>query len=159
MALLQLLSSIFHFTQRTGTSSLWRDWFRNAMARNPKLLTEDNLAKDPERLLKICTPLCERLLKATNYPGAPVINPDNIESLLQYMYKRAVKIGLPLNTPLSSKGFHLGYSMGLVSLILPLFDALPAVSMSLHYLVLPPSSPSRGPGLCRPVYVAGCAVR
>ncbi|KAF4119235.1 Trichodiene synthase (TRI5) [Geosmithia morbida] len=120
MAIFQLLSSLVHFAPGSGgapnASALWRSWFSNILARNSqRLLENESLADSPDRLLAISKPLCTRLLAAMDYPGAPELKAEAVEDLLMYMYRRAVKIGLPLNTPLSSKGFRLGYSMGLFS--------------------------------------------
>lgn len=76
---------------------------------------DEDLAKDPKRLASICGPINARMIKEMNYSGAPVLKAEAVESLLEYMYRRSVEFGVPLDTPISSKGFRLGYSLGLVS--------------------------------------------
>ncbi|KAJ0366607.1 hypothetical protein COL154_003839 [Colletotrichum chrysophilum] len=53
------------------------------------------------------------MIKEMNYSGAPVLKAEAVESLLEYMYRRSVEFGVPVDTPISSKGFRLGYSLGL----------------------------------------------
>lgn len=83
----------------------------------PKLLhgVESDLSKEPKRLVAICRPICADMLNQLKYPGAPQLKGESVEALLEYMYRRAVEIGVPLNTPISAKGFRLGYAEGLVS--------------------------------------------
>jgi hypothetical protein len=78
-------------------------------------LIEDDLSKNPKRLAALCRPVCQDMLEQLNYPGAPVLKTEAVEALLEYMYRRAVDIGVPLNTRISAKGFRLGYAEGLVS--------------------------------------------
>ena len=54
------------------------------------------------------------MLKHLRYPGAPKLEAESVEALLNYMHKRAIEIGVPLDTPISAKGFRLGYAEGLV---------------------------------------------
>lgn len=75
---------------------------------------DDDLSKDPERLASLVGPLCVQMLSHLNYPGAPKLKDEAIAALLDYMLKRATEIGVPLDTPISSKGFRLGYAEGLV---------------------------------------------
>lgn len=81
-------------------------------------ITHDtDLSKDPERLVSICRPVCADMLQQLKYVGAPQLKGEAVEALLEYMHKRAVEIGVPLDTPISAKGFRLGYAEGLVSFI------------------------------------------
>ncbi|EFQ27817.1 longiborneol synthase [Colletotrichum graminicola] len=77
--------------------------------------SEDDLATAPERLASLVKPICTDMLKGLRYPGVPQIKEESVEALLQYMYKRAVEIGYPLDTPISAKAFRLGHSLGLVN--------------------------------------------
>jgi hypothetical protein len=70
------------------------------------------------------------MLKGIGYPGAPQPSPEAVEALLSVMHKRAVDIGLPLDTPISRKGFWLGYSEGLVRYFIRLLQKC-AVSLML----------------------------
>ncbi|KAF4996082.1 hypothetical protein FDECE_12578 [Fusarium decemcellulare] len=76
---------------------------------------EDNLADQPKRLAALVAPICAHMLAQLRYPGAPQLEGEAVEALLQYMYKRAVEIGVPLDTPISAKGFRLGYAEGLLA--------------------------------------------
>ncbi|KAI6783985.1 Trichodiene synthase [Emericellopsis cladophorae] len=78
-------------------------------------LIEDDLSKNPKRLAAVCRPVCQDMLEQLNYPGAPVLKAESVEALLEYMYTRAVEIGVPLNTRISAKGFRLGYAEGLLA--------------------------------------------
>lgn len=73
----------------------------------------DDLVKEPERLASLVGPICAQMLAQLNYPGAPQLKGEAVEALLEYMYKRAVQIGVPLDTPISARGFRLGYAEGL----------------------------------------------
>ncbi|KAI0124138.1 longiborneol synthase [Xylariales sp. AK1849] len=55
------------------------------------------------------------MLRELNYQGAPRLKDKDVEALLELMHKRAVEIGLPLDNPLSAKGFRLGYAEGLLA--------------------------------------------
>lgn len=76
---------------------------------------DTDLSKDPKRLASICRPICADMLQQLKYPGAPQLKGEAVEALLEYMHRRAVEIGVPLDTPISAKGFRLGYAEGLVS--------------------------------------------
>ncbi|KAF9878622.1 hypothetical protein CkaCkLH20_04114 [Colletotrichum karsti] len=80
-----------------------------------KTLDDDELVNDPKRLASAVRPICTRMLGQLNYPGAPVLKAESVEALLEYMYKRAVEMGVPLDTPISAKGFRLGYAEGLLA--------------------------------------------
>jgi hypothetical protein len=75
---------------------------------------DDDLAKDPERLASLAKPLYVEMISQLNYPGAPKLKDEAVEVLLDQMHKRAIEIGVPLDTPISLKGFRLGYTWGLV---------------------------------------------
>lgn len=89
-------------------SSLSGILFRNSIR------LEDDLNKEPKRLASLVGPICAQMLTQLRYPGAPQLKGEAVEALLEYMYTRAVEIGVPLDTPISSKGFRLGYAEGLV---------------------------------------------
>jgi hypothetical protein len=80
---------------------------------------EDDYFKSPKQLGSIVAPICSQLLTGLKYTGAPQFkDEDALEALLDYMYKQAVEIGYPLDTPRSSKAFRLGFSLALVSEVL-----------------------------------------
>ncbi|KAF7529684.1 hypothetical protein G7054_g9753 [Neopestalotiopsis clavispora] len=70
---------------------------------------------DSPSLASAVRPSCLSMLIDFGYPGAPQPSPEAVEVLLNVMHKRAVDIGLPLDTPISRKGFWLGYSEGLLA--------------------------------------------
>ncbi|KAK2002929.1 longiborneol synthase [Colletotrichum falcatum] len=78
-----------------------------------RIRLEADLPTAPERLAPLVKPICTDLLKGLRYPGVPQLKQDSLEALLDYMYKRAVEIGYPLDTPISAKAFRLGYALGL----------------------------------------------
>ncbi|GKT64788.1 longiborneol synthase [Colletotrichum tofieldiae] len=86
-----------------------------------RIRLEDDLAKTPARLASLVKPICTDMLAELNYPGVPQLKKESVEALLKYMYKRAVDIGYPLDTPISAKAFRLGYSLGLARLLLHYF--------------------------------------
>ncbi|KAK1597418.1 longiborneol synthase [Colletotrichum navitas] len=89
-------------------SSLW------GLFSPKRIRLEDDLAAAPDRLASLVKPICTDMLKELRYPGVPQIKEESVEALLQYMYKRAVEIGYPLDTPISAKAFRLGHSLGLL---------------------------------------------
>lgn len=60
-------------------------------------------------------PLYTELLSDLGYTTAPTLSDEKAAELLAVMYKKAVGYGVPLDTPLSAKGFRLGFSEGAVS--------------------------------------------
>lgn len=60
-------------------------------------------------------PLYTELLADLKYPSAPELDEKKSSEILAIMYKKAVAYGIPLDTPLSAKGFRLGFSEGAVS--------------------------------------------
>ncbi|KAH6606925.1 longiborneol synthase [Trichoderma cornu-damae] len=72
-----------------------------------------DLSKEPQRLASLVRPICTDMLNQLNYPGAPKLKAEAVEGLLEYMHKRAVEFDVRLDTPISSKGFRLGYAEGL----------------------------------------------
>ncbi|KAK6214998.1 longiborneol synthase [Colletotrichum tabaci] len=94
-------------------SSLW------GLLAPKRIRLEDDLAKEPERLASLVKPICTDMLEELSYPGVPKLKRESVEALLKYMYKRAVDIGYPLDTPISAKAFRLGYSLGLARLCHP----------------------------------------
>lgn len=98
-----------------GTQAIWR---RSLSSLNELFLKRIRLEGDfthqPKTLASLVAPICADILSQLNYPGAPQLEGEAVEALLDYMYKRAVDIGVSLDTPLSAKGFRLGYAEGLV---------------------------------------------
>ncbi|PTB66206.1 longiborneol synthase [Trichoderma citrinoviride] len=74
-----------------------------------------DLPQDPEKLAAQVGPICSDMLKQLKYPGAPKLKAEAVEGLLAYMHKRAIEFDVPLNTPISAKGFRLGYAEGLLA--------------------------------------------
>ncbi|GKT41709.1 uncharacterized protein ColSpa_01890 [Colletotrichum spaethianum] len=72
-----------------------------------RIRLEDDLAKTPARLASLVKPICTDMLQELHYPGVPQLKKESVEALLKYMYKRAVDIGYPLDTPVSAKAFRL----------------------------------------------------
>jgi len=68
-----------------------------------------------ESLASTLRAVCVEMLKELSYPGAPKLMPEAVEALLEYMYRRANEIGVPLDTPISAKGFRLGFAEGLLA--------------------------------------------
>lgn len=83
------------------------------LSQNPPPL-DNNLAERPGRLASLVSPVCARMLAGLDYPGAPQLKAEDVEALLEYMYNKAVEIGVPLDTPISAKAFRMGLSFGLV---------------------------------------------
>ncbi|KAF6806265.1 hypothetical protein CMUS01_14412 [Colletotrichum musicola] len=102
----------FHSAASSLTSLLSYMW---GLLPSKNAWQDDDLAKNPERLASIVKPICTRFLGELNYPGAPQLEAEAVEALLQYMYKRAVKIDVPFDTPDSSRGFYVGFSEGLLA--------------------------------------------
>ncbi|KAL0935074.1 uncharacterized protein CTRU02_209665 [Colletotrichum truncatum] len=75
---------------------------------------DDDLSQDPKKLASAVQPICAQMLGQLNYPGAPQLKAEAVEALLEYMYRRAVEMDVPLDTPISAKGFRLGYAEGLI---------------------------------------------
>lgn len=75
---------------------------------------EHGLTREPKQLASLIEPICTQLLVQLKYPGPPQLQAKNVEVLLEHMHKRAVEIGVPLNTSISAKGFQLGFAEGLV---------------------------------------------
>lgn len=82
----------------------------------PTLDQETSQPSNREQLASRVSPICRQMLAQLNYVGAPQVGSEDVEALLSYMYGRAVQIGVPLDTPISAKGFRLGYAEGLVCL-------------------------------------------
>ncbi|KAI0864287.1 longiborneol synthase [Xylaria cubensis] len=57
------------------------------------------------------------MLEEIGYKGAPRPSDQAIESLLTLMHQRAIRIAVPLDSHISSKGFWLGFSQGLLPYI------------------------------------------
>ncbi|KXH33806.1 longiborneol synthase [Colletotrichum simmondsii] len=99
---------------QAGARAMWRQ-LSSPLNRvfQKHIRQEDYLADQPKRLAALVAPICAQMLEQLNYPGAPQLEGEAVEVLLAYMYKRAVKIGVPLDTHISAKGFRLGYAEGL----------------------------------------------
>lgn len=101
-------------------SSLRGAFFQQQQQQRQKGIT-DGTAKDlpapeePAELASLVGPICSQMLTQLNYPGAPQLRLEAVEALLGYMHGRAVEIGVPLDTPISAKGFRLGYAEGLLA--------------------------------------------
>ncbi|KAF5539465.1 longiborneol synthase [Fusarium mexicanum] len=80
-----------------------------------RIRLEGELPHQPETLAALVAPICVDMLAQLSYPGAPQLKGEAVEALLEYMYKRALEIGVSLDTPLSAKGFRLGYAEGLLA--------------------------------------------
>ncbi|KAF6838597.1 hypothetical protein CPLU01_02398 [Colletotrichum plurivorum] len=78
----------FHTAASSLTSSLLSYMWGLLPSKNA--WQDDDLAKNPERLASIVKPICTRFLGELNYPGAPQLEAEAVEALLQYMYKRAL---------------------------------------------------------------------
>ncbi|RFU75738.1 longiborneol synthase [Trichoderma arundinaceum] len=107
------VDAVYH----TAASSVWRRVFNTLKQLFPRNYSriDQNLAKEPRRLASLVGPICADMLNQLNYPGAPVLKAEAVEGLLEYMHKRAIEFDVPLNTPISAKGFRLGYAEGLLA--------------------------------------------
>ncbi|UQC91418.1 longiborneol synthase [Colletotrichum lupini] len=101
---------------KAGARAMWRQ-LSSPLNRvfQKHVRQEDDLADQPKRLAALVAPICSQMLEQLNYPGAPQLEGEAVEVLLAYMYNRAVKIGVPLDTHISAKGFRLGYAEGLLA--------------------------------------------
>ncbi|KAI0549851.1 longiborneol synthase [Xylaria curta] len=70
---------------------------------------------EPHQLRTAVRPICVSMLEEIGYQGAPRPSYQAIESLFAFMHQRAIQIAVPLDNPISSKGFWLGFSIGLLS--------------------------------------------
>lgn len=70
---------------------------------------------DSKKLAAQLRPLYTELLRDLGYTTAPTVSDERAGEVLAVMYKKAVAFGVPLDTPLSAKGFRLGFSEGVVS--------------------------------------------
>ena len=90
--------------------------FQKRIANNNATAVNDMPSTDePTQLASAATPICSQMLAGLKYPGAPKLRLEAVEALLEYMHRRAVEFGVPLDTPISAKGFRLGYAEGLVN--------------------------------------------
>lgn len=104
--------------KHTAASSVWRRVFFTLKQLFPRDYSRTNhLATEPERLAAQVGPICADMLNQLKYPGAPQLKAEAVEGLLEYMHKRTIEFDVPLNTPISAKGFRLGYAEGLVRLV------------------------------------------
>ncbi|KAF2967923.1 hypothetical protein GQX73_g5656 [Xylaria multiplex] len=76
-----------------------------------------SLCSETERVAATSRLICVSMLEELQYEGTPRPSDQAIESLLTLMHERAIQIGVPLDTPISSKGFWLGFSEGLLPYI------------------------------------------
>lgn len=100
----------------TTASSVYRRVLKTLKQFLPKNYKQidQHLASEPEKLAAQVGPICSDMLNQLSYPGAPKLKAEAVEGLLAYMHKRAIEFDVPLNTPISAKGFRLGYAEGLV---------------------------------------------
>ncbi|KAM0444952.1 hypothetical protein ACHAQK_002490 [Fusarium lateritium] len=104
------------FYTNAGTQAMWRRPLSTLNGLFQKRIRlEDDFADQPRHLAALVAPICADMLAKLSYPGAPQLKGEAIEALLEYMYKRAVEIRVTLDTPISAKGFRLGYSEGLLA--------------------------------------------
>ncbi|RYP12389.1 hypothetical protein DL767_011300 [Monosporascus sp. MG133] len=66
----------------------------------------------PKQLAAHLRPLYTGLLRSIGYTSAPSLSDEKGRELLAIMHKKAIEYGVPLDSPLSAKGFRLGYSEG-----------------------------------------------
>lgn len=119
-------------------------------------------AGSPARLASELAPICAQMLEQLHYPGAPQLKEEAVEALLEYMHKRAVEIGVPLDTSISSKGFRLGYAEGLACLLFSFSLLSPHPGQDNDVMANTRSidtacssqPPRGGPGLCWSVHLA-----
>ncbi|KAF5250789.1 hypothetical protein FANTH_4061 [Fusarium anthophilum] len=99
-----------------GTQAMWRRPLTSLNGLFQKRIRlEVELPDQPKTLAALIAPICTDMLAQLSYSGAPQLKGEAVEALLEYMYKRAVEIGVSLDTPLSAKGFRLGYAEGLLA--------------------------------------------
>jgi hypothetical protein len=101
-----------------ATTTLW-GWLTSSLkglSTKNSTQHEDDYLEIPEQLESAVKPIYSEIFTQLEYAGAPKFkNVDALEALLDLMYKQAIEIGQPLDTPRSSKGFRQGFSLGLVS--------------------------------------------
>ncbi|RYP04127.1 hypothetical protein DL764_004674 [Monosporascus ibericus] len=66
----------------------------------------------PKQLAAHLQPVYTGLLRSIGYTSAPSLNDAKASVLLALMHKKAAEYGVPLDSPLSAKGFRLGYTEG-----------------------------------------------
>ncbi|RYP37774.1 hypothetical protein DL768_010832 [Monosporascus sp. mg162] len=66
----------------------------------------------PKQLAAHLQPLYTELLRCIGYTSAPPFTDEKASELLALMHKKAAEYGVPLDSPVSAKGFRLGYSEG-----------------------------------------------
>ncbi|RYP74262.1 hypothetical protein DL771_003083 [Monosporascus sp. 5C6A] len=86
----------------------------SSLKRRFKPLEGDQLVTQltPKQLAAHLQPLYTELLSNIGYTSAPSLSDEKASELLAVMHKKAVEYGVPLDSPLSAKGFRLGYSEG-----------------------------------------------
>lgn len=99
----------------TADSTPWRKLLSAMMSFFQRNISrsDDDLAKDPERLAELVRPVCESLIREMDYPGCPQPKEESIDALLELMYKRAAQLEIPLDNPRSAHAFRLGFTLGL----------------------------------------------
>ncbi|RKK06939.1 hypothetical protein BFJ63_vAg14361 [Fusarium oxysporum f. sp. narcissi] len=55
---------------------------------------ENDLTKETAELASLVKPICTQLFSQLNYPGVPHVKDEAAASLLDYMHRRAVQIGV-----------------------------------------------------------------
>ncbi|RYP93663.1 hypothetical protein DL770_000194 [Monosporascus sp. CRB-9-2] len=66
----------------------------------------------PKQLAAHLLPLYTELFRSIGYTSAPSCSDEKASELLALMHEKAVEYGVPLDSPVSVKGFRLGYSEG-----------------------------------------------
>ncbi|KAI1757864.1 longiborneol synthase [Xylaria castorea] len=69
---------------------------------------------EPHQLAAAVRPICVSMLEELGYEETPRPNDQATDSLLALMHQRAIQLAVPLDNPVSSKIFWLGFSIGLL---------------------------------------------
>ena len=88
---------------------------RRLQPRRPRFGGHKKSEPTPKQLADELRPLYTELFADLKYQSAPGLGEKQAGEILAIMYKKAVAYGIPLDTPLSAKGFRLGFSEGAVS--------------------------------------------
>ena len=88
---------------------------RRVQPRLPRFGGNKKSELDSKQLAAELRPLYNELFADLKYLSAPRLGDERASEFLAVMYKKAVGYGIPLDNPLSAKGFRLGFSEGAVS--------------------------------------------
>ncbi|KAI0204891.1 longiborneol synthase [Astrocystis sublimbata] len=77
-------------------------------------MTRFSSGSDCGQLAAAVRSVCVSMLEELRYEGVPKPSDQVVQSLWALMHEKAIKIGLPLDNPMSAKGFWLGFSEGLL---------------------------------------------